>query len=736
MRLTSFGPTVLKVVVGGLAAASLLVAPPQAFAQATPAPGAKAPAATSAPAAKPAGWTYVEKANAAVAATPGTEDLAPVLFPALAAMKPAPAAADGLDASMLLSPTSKGWQTAADWAKAPEQQAALKALATITDPKKKYLLAIPYGTQGLDPAWVKAGLCVELPPSGLLQGAKYKYRAPLERLLMLVNVEATRVASEGKADEALTLCTRWLRLARIVAEREGVRERRWGMNQMILACERMRDIAYVYRDKLTAEQTRNASDDLDERLIGVKRIRLPMLERLAADQLVERVIIEKGEVDPAKFASTMARLSADQRSLNLFGQAAWYRELAAAHAGWFDTRDQIQKVFGGWANRWNVENLHDDLLQIPSDYLKMDKSKFALVELTANEIEGLEALRLELLTQLAGTRVALGVVGYERKEKRWPPNVSAVAPAYVRTLDPDPYGYDKRFKNLLPFYYKVPIRDDVKKEREEPKPHEMTVGVGTSASAAAGPDPVLTAMAKGFTATIKTGQWSTINPADIDFESMLKDIEGTKKQLIAKAGQVNLSDADLAITADALKLAPDLDAVNPEQLKQLVTAGFKSLGAQGEAAMAKLETLMGVPIDDFFIMLAQIDNATNKAPAVKELRTAAKNGTKLTNDMVKKASIAGTEVLTSDTALLTKYLSTMAAIMKAPLGAAIRQSIGMGDPSQAASSFTVTITQKDFLLWSSGPDARDDQAKSVGSGGSDTLIWPPILSLRRANAGG
>jgi hypothetical protein len=731
MRLTSFGPTVLKVVVGGLTAASLLVAPPQAFAQATPAPAAKAPAGTSAPATKPAGWSYVEKASAAVAATPGTEDLAPVLFPALAAMKPAPAAADTLDAAMLLSPSSKGWQTAADWAKAPEQQAALKALATVTDPKKKYLLAIPYGTQGLDPAWVKAGLCVELPPSGLLQGAKYKYRSALERLLMLVNVEATKVASEGKADEALTLCTRWIRLARIVAEREGVRERRWGMNQMILACERTRDIAYVYRDKLTAEQTRNASDDLDERLIGVKRIRLPMLERLAADQLVERVIIEKGEVDPAKFASTMARLSADQRSLNLFGQAAWYRELAAAHAGWFDTRDQIQKVFGGWNNRWNIENLHDELLQIPSDYLKMDKSRFALVELTANEIEGLEALRLELLTQLAGTRVALGVVGYERKEKRWPPNVSAISPAYVRTLDPDPYGYDKRFKNLLPFYYKVPIRDDVKKEREEPKPHEMTVGVGEAAPSP-NPPPAMpdTGGAGGGMAGGGMGGFKL--PAGlppIDFNAI-------------KTDDIKKNPGGLR---DAIKQMLKQQPMTDESLKPLVE-GFKKMKADGitpENAVAKMkermtsqpmppemEQMLGVKPDDLVSLITGLVERTAGSPAFKSMYEGA-NADKLDPKQAAQYAEQIVDVALTDDASRS-LIDIFDRVMKGMLGQMMK---GM-NASLSASSFTVTITQKDFLLWSSGPDARDDQAKSVGTGGSDTLIWPPILSLRRANAGG
>jgi len=323
-------------------------------------------------------------------------------------------------------------------------------------------------------------------------------------------------------------------------------------------------------------------------------------------------------------------------------------------------------------------------------------------------------------------------VGYERKQHVWPPNISAVAPNYVRTLDPDPFGYDKRFKNLMPFYYKVPIRDDVRREREEPRPHEMTVGVGTSSDPAK--DAGVDAMGARFVGMLKTGQWSTLSPEDVDFEGMLKDIEATKKRLIEKAGAVSMSDSDLASTADALKLSADIGTVTPEMLKSLV-AGVKSSGGEAAREFTKMESMMGVPLDEYFGTVAQIDNASNEAPAVKELKNNAKNGVKLTNEMVRKASVAGAEVFTKDTALLTKYLEMMAKVMKAPLGAAIRRAAGMGDPSAAASTFAVTITQKDFLLWSTGPNAVDNQAKSVGTGGSDILIWPPILSLRREHAG-
>ncbi len=733
MRASPFAPAVLSLVVGGLMCVATPL-PRPALAQGGASTASSAAASTTQ--AKPADWSFVEKANAAVAATPGTEDLSPVLFPAVAAMIDPPSSIGSVDAAMLLSPADKsGWAMAETWAKAEQQQAALKALATVTDPKKKFLLALPYSSgKDADATLRKAGLYVELPPSGLLQGARYRYRFALERLIELVNIEATRRAEEGKADEALNLCVQWLRLARIITEREGARERRWGITQMMLASERLRDLAFTYRENLSPEALRNTADDIDDRLVQLRRIRLPLLERLAAEQLMARVIEERGEVNKDKFAVTMARLSADDRSLNLFGQAAWYRQLASGHAGWFDTRDQINKVFGGWENRWNVENLHDPLLQIPSDYAKMDKGRFALIELTANEIEGFERLRLDVMTQLAGTRVALGVVGYERKEKKWPPNVSAVAPAYVRLLDNDPYGYDKRFKNLNAFLYRVPIRGDVKRERETPRPHEMTVGVGESPIGGAAPSASPPAAAAGLADFARAR--SALGPAGSALGRIRLDPANPPDAAKLKELLTLSLDQPPPVTPEGL-------AALTESLQRMAAAGMTpdSVGAtlpDFSALPPEVKEQMGFDPSKLTDALRNLLAASAKGPKYKAMFDAAQKNA-LTTDIVNEANKEAAQAM-KDPAVLDPLCEALAEAFKSKAGPMILSqfnagmgALGAAGPS-ASSTFTATVTEKDFLLWSVGPDGVDNQAKSVGTGGSDILIWPPILSLRRENA--
>ncbi len=694
---------------------------------------AASPPATPDKASAPASNPWLERANKLVAATPGTEDLGPVLLPAIAGMDTPPGEIGNLDAAMLLGAKSKDWKAATDWAKAGPQGSALTALEKVTDPKKKFFLGLPYSTAGVDAAWVKAGMCVDLPRDGLLAGAKFRYLAGFERLFALINVEATRLAEDGKVDQAMVLMIRWVRLNKALFERESVHERRWAMGMMEAAGERIRDIVYTYRDKLTAEVCRVTSDDLDERLIQVQRLRLPAVERIACEQLAEKVIKEKGEVDAGKFAATLARLQAGERPLTLFGEAAFFRDLAGRHAGWFDTKDQIRKVFDGWQNRWQVEDLHDKLLEIPSDFAKMDKAKFALIDVVARDIELMQGERLHLYAAMGGTRMALGCAGYERKEKVWPPNISAIAPKYVRALDNDPYNYDKKYKALGSYHYRVPIRDDPKSERVAPQPHEMTVGVGKG-KAAAPSDPMLEALAAGIKTGMKFGADKNVKASDLDFDGMLADIDAAKKSVVARAGEVEMSDSDLAALTEAMKIAASMPDANVEMLRGLITAGIKKMGPQGEAMLSKLDAQLGVSFDSYLTTLSKIETANNKVPEVQELRRVAGSGGKLTLEQVKKAYVAGATALTSDTPLFTEYLQMMSKMMKAPIGREIRKALGINDPASPDNQFTVTITDKQFLLYSVDADMVDGRARSVGTGGSDILYWPPVLSLRREHA--
>ena len=47
------------------------------------------------------------------------------------------------------------------------------------------------------------------------------------------------------------------------------------------------------------------------------------------------------------------------------------------------------------------------------------------------------------------------------------------------------------------------------------------------------------------------------------------------------------------------------------------------------------------------------------------------------------------------------------------------------------STFTVTLDDSSFVLYSVGADGAAQRATQVGPGGTDILMWPPLISLVR-----
>ncbi|GAB4544030.1 MAG: hypothetical protein Tsb0013_00790 [Phycisphaerales bacterium] len=61
---------------------------------------------------------------------------------------------------------------------------------------------------------------------------------------------------------------------------------------------------------------------------------------------------------------------------------------------------------------------------------------------------------------------------------------------------------------------------------------------------------------------------------------------------------------------------------------------------------------------------------------------------------------------------------------------------GLGGAAAPGRSFTISLDDSQFLLYSVGPDGMDNRAKKVGAGGNDVLIWPPLMSLTRQHQHG
>lgn len=412
-----------------------------------------------------------------------------VLLPLLAKMEPPPASVARLEQAMFLPAGTAAWPAADAWANGAPQRAVLAALDQVTkeeDPVEAMAFGQPYGAEAMGStdgvALIRAGLYTELGDPPLLAAARFLYLPALDAMSCLVHVEATRLNAAGDPAGAVDLLIDWTFFARQMADRAFFEEARWGMWQVIGGLTRIRDIAYVdFRSAkaLKPEQIASALERLRDEggYIRPERLMFPRADRIAAQQVIDRVFIPRSGPDQATFAPTMARLASTQRPLRLFSESARWEAAAADSANWFDQREELKRVFDDWTARWSLRPF-DPLLSLQSEYERMNKSRFAVLDALIRDMGGLLNDRDVLLAHLVGTRSALGLVAFHYNNKSFPRTLAGIRPAYVRDLGPDPFSVAGRdLGRLPPLEFFVPIRDtrDRFGPREQPRPHEINV---------------------------------------------------------------------------------------------------------------------------------------------------------------------------------------------------------------------------------------------------------------------
>lgn len=414
-----------------------------------------------------------------------------ILIPALKDLEPPPASVRELEKARLIIPGMQAWNDASAWAAKPAQRAALAALRKATEPVKSgtpMAWGQAYGVSAVTPDLVRAGLYTELGDPPLLSAAQFLYLPKLDTLAVLVNIEATRLQSESKTNDALEIMERLLALGRQIADRQYFRESRWGLMIMVSSLERMRDIAYVDfrgRQALTAEQLRAAIQRLDSTAdLRIDRILLPRADLIGADQAVALVMVPRAGVNERTFPTTMAMLTSAERPLRLFSEAASWKGAGTGHADWAATTEEVKKLGDDYRKRWPLEWFHT-LNNLPFERSKMDPNQFAVLAATVPDMSELFNLRQAVRVEIVGTRQALGIVGFFYARKLFPPKLSSIAPEWMPRLDVDPFNPNLANNAKPPLEYFVPIRDTHFDKAKDPVPHEMKIVTGDGVNFAA-----------------------------------------------------------------------------------------------------------------------------------------------------------------------------------------------------------------------------------------------------------
>ncbi|MBL0927891.1 MAG: hypothetical protein IBJ11_09610 [Phycisphaerales bacterium] len=700
---------------------------------------------------------WVARASASSAATSGVEPAEKLLFPALLAMDSPPVPLDTPDQirkAWVLTPKSTEWAKVAAWLTAEPQKKLLEALKTVTDPEKRHVVGIPYGTSGVDEAWVKAGLYVDIGPEKLLGAARYLYLPWMYRVTGVAGLEAMRLMADGKGQEALDVLMQALRFGRLLAERSSAVEMRQAMNQMVLALQRMCDLTYLDREKFKLADLQKLTDDLDERRVRVRRLRFPDFHFNAAFQVIERTTAERGAVDPNRFASTMALITSVGKPLTRFQEAGHWRALAPAQAGWFEIREKVEKVNGDFQSRWDRAEFYDPELLQPTELARTNQATYALLGPLFNDLQGMELARKSLVTFLGGTRSAMGVVAFRVDTGSWPPQrISSVQPKYVRRIDTDPFNVNREKRLYEIYQYFVPIRDQRTSDREEPKPHKMTVTVGGSeldgvaaptqaAEMMSGGLPGLEGLAGGADGIpgFRTPSFDSLPPMPagaLKFENgrIAADPAALRGWLteMAKGDPINPEDIEKQ-TADVKRLIESGAADDPG--KDLQT----SINAMSGEPMWK--DMLGDDREKFIEFYKSTYTDYVKHPSMRAMIEKVRRNEPLTEADIRANRLGMVEVATepkvvdSVTQIANGVLDRLSAdrkpIAELLIGRLVT-ALSAARPKRPAgfTTFQTELGPDQFVVYSIGTNARPDMARNVGSGGTDILIYPAPISLYR-----
>ncbi len=371
----------------------------------------------------------------------------PIILPAIAKLEAPPAIVASVDEARLIPADAKGFAAAAAWAQAAPQQAAIAAVAAVTkeeDWRKSMIFAQPYGADSISPELIRAGAYTELDDPPTLAWAKIGYLPMLDRLEVLVNVEATRLAADSKANEALDLLVNFEYFARQICDRRFLVEAQWGLRASGRTYERMRDIACVdargpknlHPERIKAAINRMNADGV----LDLSRMKFPSGNRLGAEQMVERLYNESGQVRNDVFPTTMARLGTGGKPLRLFSQSARWRTAAAEQVSASDAKAKIRLIYDDWERRWAGMYFDLKLQGRASPYSDLDKSKNAVVALATPEMSNLIHERQQVICEGVGTRLSLALIAQWYVTGAIPPQVTAVRPRWIKAVEADPFN--------------------------------------------------------------------------------------------------------------------------------------------------------------------------------------------------------------------------------------------------------------------------------------------------------
>ena len=364
---------------------------------------------------------------------------ASLIFPAWIAATPMPSA-------VAPSPENiwPGMEGFADWKKWVVANPALRD--AIVKSQNCFVLGIPYGTDGLDAKWKAKGIAA-LPGSAPGEAA-FGYLNAMRGLTAYATVCMYVDAENKKFDAAFDVSLGMLRVLRQVSEQRMEAEKLFGMNMMSHLLEANRvfmaanietlPVATLQRVALKGYAFIKPGDN--ERL---KRLELPEGDRVILTESMQNAFDSAGQPDEAYFANEFGSIQSVNSPLTRFGATARWRQLATVHGPLVASQEKLVAVYDDWWRRWRMR-FYDPILDSPTQFSKLNQSKYALVTLFVENLQQVFDARLRLIAEIDGTAMSAALCGfYVDSVKQWPRDLSSAFPIYgMRRMNFDPFAKD------------------------------------------------------------------------------------------------------------------------------------------------------------------------------------------------------------------------------------------------------------------------------------------------------
>lgn len=366
-----------------------------------------------------------------------------LLFDAYLQMTPPPFPISADFNLKTIHPGMREWQQVAGWA---ESNAGMAR--AVIEAKSRRMIGLPYGRNNVKASLRDANLVADIGANGSLRDNRFPYLSAVDVIAAFVTAEAYRRFEAGQTAEALELMLAHLVVCRQFCDREFFVEKRHSLRTLDSALANMRDMMYLYHDRISSEQyVHIAASEIPFLRPDRNALFMPEGDRVLSEALIKEVFDSRGQADRSKFPSTFAAIQASEAPLTQFGAAKRWAMIAEVHGSLDASLERLTLVYDDWWRRWRVQE-YDPILDVPTQFSRVNPVRYAAVIYSMQNIEELFNLRKQLVVGVNGTALAAGLCAYRKTFGVYPSDHKMMYAQFVRkSSDIDPY--DRSFGPML-----------------------------------------------------------------------------------------------------------------------------------------------------------------------------------------------------------------------------------------------------------------------------------------------